>query len=324
MKVQELRQLLGTADRTLLEKAFVESYKKFSKQQKEEIDQIIQMILSGEDAKEVSKKSFVSFENLEQEITDFIDNAYAQNYYAPNRVIPKQQRPKWRFMVKNYIKELCRIPLGDVNYDKSIKLLGDLYNLICKACDYYLFSTDDPFRSIGWVQSDLFEVLVKRTFESGYSREDISALLLFAAAGGLSRESLYIQQSLVLISELKTSDIKYIAVEEAKKLIDERTEKLKGLNKNQSGRYYLEESVNNLCDIILALQCLLGEPEKGVDYYFKHCFEINKEIVLYRALELMELLDMDELWIEIYKYGTAKKIKPRDSLVQAYERRVKG
>lgn len=41
MKVQELRELLKTADRELLEKAFVESYKQFSKGKKEEVDQII-------------------------------------------------------------------------------------------------------------------------------------------------------------------------------------------------------------------------------------------------------------------------------------------
>ena len=34
MKVQELRQLLSTADRARLEKAFVESYKKFSNKRK--------------------------------------------------------------------------------------------------------------------------------------------------------------------------------------------------------------------------------------------------------------------------------------------------
>lgn len=41
MKVQELRDLLKAADRDLLEKAFVESYKHLTKKQKEEADQAI-------------------------------------------------------------------------------------------------------------------------------------------------------------------------------------------------------------------------------------------------------------------------------------------
>ena len=49
MKVQELRQLLSTADRALLEKAFVESYKHFSKNQKEEVDLVINGVLEGKE-----------------------------------------------------------------------------------------------------------------------------------------------------------------------------------------------------------------------------------------------------------------------------------
>lgn len=82
--------------------------------------------------------------------------------------------------------------------------------MICDACNYYLFFTEDPFRSIGWGQQDFFGLLVRKTFAAGYSREDVSRLLLLATTGGLSRESLHIEQELVLLGELKTSDVKYI------------------------------------------------------------------------------------------------------------------
>jgi len=67
---------------------------------------------------------------------------------------------------------------------------------------------------------------VTKTFAAGYSRESISKLLLLAATGGLSRESLYVEQEIVLVNGLRTSDVKYIAIEEAKKLIEERINKL--------------------------------------------------------------------------------------------------
>lgn len=120
-------------------KSFAESYKKFTKGQKEEVDLIIQGVLAGEDARSVAKKDTISFEKLEQEIPVFLENAYAQNYFAPNRVIPKNQRPKWRFLVKNYIKALEKIPAEDENCDKSARLLSDLYRMLCTACNYYLF-----------------------------------------------------------------------------------------------------------------------------------------------------------------------------------------
>lgn len=322
MKVQELRNLLSTADRERLEKAFAESYKKFSKQQKEEVDLIIGDILEGKDTKEANRKEAVNFEKLEQEITVFIENAYAQNYYAPNRIIPKSQRPKWRFLVKNFIKELEKIQPESENYPTSVKLLTDLYRLICYACNVYLFSTDDAFRSIGWEQSQLFQLLVKKTFGMEYSEENISKLLLLAATGGLSRESLYVYQELVLLGELKTADVKYMAIEEAKKLVKERQEKLKGLGKYDRNRYYLEYAVNELCGIVLMISVQLAEAETGIPYFFGNCMENNKEIVLYRALDLMNMMDEDDMWIQIYEYGVKKKIKPREFLQESYQKRI--
>ena len=51
MKVQELRQMLSGAERSLVEKAFVESYKQLKKYQKEEADYLIRTILSCQKAK---------------------------------------------------------------------------------------------------------------------------------------------------------------------------------------------------------------------------------------------------------------------------------
>jgi hypothetical protein len=319
MKVQELRDLLKAADRDLLEKAFVESYKHLTKKQKEEADQAIADALSGKSVKSTVKKESVNFDELELQITEFLENAYAQNYFAPNRIIPKSQRPKWRFMVKNYIKELEKISVDDANYTRSAKLLTDLYHMLCEACNYYLFSTDDAFRSVGWQQPDLFQMVVKKTFGDGYSREKVSALLLYSVSGGLSRESLHIEQESVLLAELKTSDVKYMAIEEARKLIDERKQKLKGLKKYDSKRYSLEEEINNLCDVILMTAIELAEPSSGIEYYFQNYERSDKEITLYCALKIADWVEDEELWIKIYEYGIGKKIKPREWLVGKYE-----
>ncbi len=319
MKVQELRDLLKAADRDLLEKAFVESYKHLTKKQKEEADQAIADALSGKSVKSTVKKESVNFDELELQITEFLENAYAQNYFAPNRIIPKSQRPKWRFMVKNYIKELEKISVDDANYTRSAKLLTDLYHMLCEACNYYLFSTDDAFRSVGWQQPDLFQMVVKKTFGDGYSREKVSALLLYSVSGGLSRESLHIEQESVLLAELKTSDVKYMAIEEARKLIDERKQKLKGLKKYDSKRYSLEEEINNLCDVILMTAIELAEPSSGIEYYFQNYERSDKEITLYCALKIADWVEDEELWIKIYEYGIGKRIKPREWLVGKYE-----
>lgn len=318
MKIQELRGLLKTTDKERLEKAFAESYKKFTKNQKAEVDQIIHDVLETGDLKAVRKKESVNLEELEPQITQFLEYAYAQYYFSPNRVVPKSQRSKWRFMVKNYIKELEKISVENEHYEKSVKLLTELYRLLCEACNYYLFSTDDAFRSVGRAQADLFHCVVKRTFATGYSREKIAGLLLLAVSGGLSRESLYIFQEWELLAELKTSDVKYMAIEEAGKLVKERKEKRKGLKKYDTQRYYLDEEINELCGMILMIAMALAEPESGIKYYFQNCERTNKEITLYCALDIVDWEKNPELWMQVYEYGIGKKIKPRDSLVEKY------
>lgn len=319
MKVQELRQLMESADMEHLMKAFIESYKHLQKAQKEEIDPVLVDILKGKEVVKKKTEVAVDFDDLEQQIKVFIENAYAQNYFAPNRVIPKNQRPKWRFLVKNFIKELEKIEPGDSNYARAVKLLTDIYALICQACNVYLFSTDDPFRSIGWEQDALFELVVRKTFVAGYVREDISRLLLLSVTGGLSMEALHINQEAVLIGGLKTRDAKYMAVEEVQKLIGERTGKLEKLKKYDSRRYHLEEEVNGFCDVSLLLSDALEETVKGVEYYFQHYISDNLENVLYHALRLLDDIDADEVWIQVYEYGMRHKIKSPDHMQAKYE-----
>lgn len=322
MKVQELRKLLGNAEREHLEKAFVECYKQLRKGQKEEIDSILTMMLEGKAIEQKSVEAPVNFEELEQQIIVFIDNAYAQNYFAPNRTIPKSQRPKWRFMVKNFMKELSKVPSDSNHYERAVKLLTDLYCLICEACNTYLFSTEDPFRSIGWEQPDFFKLLVTKTFANGYSRKNISQLLRYATTGGLSRESLHIQQEMILLSALRTSDVKYVAIEEAKKLVEEGVGKLASLKKYSSSQYYMNEAVNELCGMIFLITIALAEPESGMEYYFAHSREGDNEITLYCALQLADWVGGDDLWIKVYEYGLSKKIKPRNSLKEEYAIRL--
>lgn len=319
MRVQELRQLMESADMEHLMKAFIESYKHLRKAQKEEIDPVLVSILKGDEVVKKKAEEIVEFEDLEQQIKVFIENAYAQNYFGPNRVIPKNQRPKWRFLVKNFIKELEKIETEDSNYAKAVKLLTDIYVLICESCNFYLFSTDDPFRSIGWEQAALFELVVRKTFAAGYAREDISRLLLLSATGGLSMEAMHINQETVLIAGLKTKDAKCMAIEEARKLVEDRVGKLEKLKKYDRGRYGLEEEINAFCDMILLLSFALAETIKGVEYYFAHQKGENQERIFYHALNLIDDIEADELWIQVYEYGIMHKIKPHSHIQARYE-----
>lgn len=78
--------------------------------------------------------------------------------------------------MKGYLKELEKIKADSEYYERALKLLSDLYSLICEACQYYLFSTDDPFHSIGWLQEDFYHLVATKAFEGGYTREKIARM----------------------------------------------------------------------------------------------------------------------------------------------------
>lgn len=328
MKIQDLRKLLFCADRDLLEKAFVESYKQFSKVKKEEIDLLICDILEGKEKKVLdnSKKEVIDFEELEQQIEEFIKNAYAQNYFVPNRVIPKNQRPKWRFLVKNYIKELKKISAASEFHHRAVKCLANLYNLICEACKYALFSADDPFRSIGWEQSVFFSLVVQKTLEASYEKEDIITLLLASITSGLSREALEKENEVVLAKGLNTEQARKIAMEEAKKIIEEKKKKYHSIPDYDNRSYELREDINHLCEIVLLIEMEMEKIKEGIQYYFTNYEKYKNElddIVLYKALDLAEMMEAEKEWIEIYEYAIKKRIRPRNELAFEYQKRKK-
>lgn len=74
--------------------------------------------------------------------------------------------------------------------------------------------------------------------------------------------------------------------------------------------------------MVLILTIALAEPETGVKYFFEHSKDMDREITLYRALELVEWVGTDELWIEVYRYGLAQKIVPRSNLQAQYKEKT--
>ncbi|HIZ45368.1 MAG TPA: hypothetical protein H9672_11750 [Firmicutes bacterium] len=318
MKIQEFRDLLKGADRERLEKAFSECYKQFSKAKKEEIDDLVRDILSGGEENSRKKDTTADFAALEREVALFVENAYAQNYLVPNRSVSKSQRPKWRFLVMNSIKELNAIPPESEFFERAVQCLWELYGVLCQGCNVYLFSSDDPFASVRWKQPELFHLLVKKTFLLGYTEENIKKVVQASSTGGLSRTSLYVMNQMALLSELKTSDVKYIAIEAAKEQIETlRSQKTK--SNRSSSDYYREEKINNLCGLVLLIYITLAEAGEGIQYFFSRCEETNKEFVLYEALDYAAWMEDEQVWIDFYHYGLKKKIKPRDSLRKKYE-----
>lgn len=78
----------------------------------------------GEAPKKPEKKEKrVDAEQLFQEIDLFLERVEDGLYAAPNRIVPKAQRSKWRFAGKHWYEDLPAIPQERPDYGAAAEYL---------------------------------------------------------------------------------------------------------------------------------------------------------------------------------------------------------
>ena len=330
MKIQEFRNVITKADRKDLERIAAELYKQIPKAKKEsEADILINDILSHkESAGRKTPGLKVDFPALKSEIDVFLDRVDENLYFAPNRIVPKSKRSKWRFEVKAFVKQLDQIPIDGSDAKEAADLYLGLYKRLCKGCGYYIFPTEDPFRAVGIPQTVFYEKLVRKTFATGYTDENLDKMLQAAALVNLDRETLHIQLEILFVSLLPTPDLKKKAIGIARGHV-EKYEAL--LSRERPGwsntRFELESNIEEMCETILCLGISLCEGTDAVEYYWTHNNrDIDKEVTLYKILDTIELTDgRGTLWRNTYEEAVSlKRITPRDFLKEEYQKMLSG
>ena len=218
------------------------------------LDELL-MNFTHEKAKSDKKDEPVNFEKLKAEIKQFLIYADMQYYLAPNKYVRKDQRSKWRFEVKRFIKELIKI--GGENSEEAGRLLADIYNMLSYGCHYSIFSTEDPFSSVGYEQTDLLMLVLKKIFYSGYTPGTIKSAVFLTLDSNVNWNTLHINLMSALVDMLKTTDTKetallqciayrneYVAYQSAKKIFKEA---------DRSG-YRRKEHSNNAVELYLMLK----------------------------------------------------------------------
>lgn len=329
MLVSELKDILKDYQEEELRLLAVELYKAMPKGVKEdkEIDTLVREgkeLLHKKKGQKAPKKP-VDINSLKEEIEEFIANAYQQNYFAPNRVIPKKERPKWRFKVKAYVKDLQSVPAEGPEGLLAAELLGKLYTMVAYSCSYYLFSTEDPFRSVGIGQSEFLEIALTKRFAHGLDREAVKAGFNLTMAEGMDRETLEDELFHTLIMTLKTPDAKEMALEETikqKEELDAGWRAASGGKKRSYGyssaEFGYKEKGNHLVELALLLYLALCDYDEGIAYFKKNYQGEGREILLYVLLRYLYFGDLKEYWVREYEEAVKKKIKPRESLQKVY------
>lgn len=327
MLVSEIKEVIKEYPEEDLRLLIVELYKAMPKKLREDkdIDTLLKDARELLHGKKAEKKRPVpaNMRILKPEIEDFLENAYAQNYMIPNRIIPKQERPKWRFKVKAYIKSLQAVPPEGEDGITAADLLGKLYKMLCYGCYYYIFNSDDTFRSVGIEQADLLDLVLKKSFANGLNEETIKKGIALVLEPGIDRVTLHSTLLCVFAENLKTVDARDIAIQEAMK---QRAAIYQNINTSSKKKwnadhekYERDEKANLLTELVFRLNILQCEYEEGIRYFKDNIRETDNEIILYMLLDLLYEYSLTDYWIKEYEEAVKKKVIPRTSLVKVYQ-----
>ena len=321
MKIQEFRNKMKQCKKDEVEKIASELYKLLSKSQKEtNADPMIEEIISTGTISARSKKKapVIDFDTLKKQVNVFLQYVDYGYYYEPNRVVPKAKRSKWRFEVKNFIKMINEIPADSEHGAESSQLLRGIYKRLAQGCGYYIFPSEDPFQSVGIRQPEFYNMLVKRTFATGFTDENLKNMLEDATTVNIDRNSLHVELDAIYANSLPTSDLKYKAIGFIKEYVKHYEAELKEKKKYSHDKYQLKADIEEMCKILLLISLSLCEPEDAITYYYKHVHDSNLEITLYKLLNMIDNYGDDKLWIRVYEDGLLKGIQPRSSFENRY------
>jgi len=327
MKISEVRSIIEKYSEGQLRLIISELYKAIPKAVKEKTD--IDSILKNPNSltqamPKTRQKEVPDIELLKSETECFVDYAYKQYYLAPNRVVSKQNRPKWRFVVKRLYKDLLATSSDESNVPEATRLLEKLYQLLCYSCSYVLFSAYDSFESIGIAQEEFFHRVLSLKYHCEDKNAFIKNALLLMVDNSLNRYTLHEDLMQVILEFAKTPDLREMTIANCSELI----ETLKKEPSIQKGRqsnydkwqsdYEREGKINTLTEMAFLSYARLYEYSEAISYFKANYCKADKEVTLYVLLRMLFELNQKDHFLQEYEGALADGINPRETLKKAY------
>jgi hypothetical protein len=296
MKIGEIRTLIKTHKREQLEQLLVELYKLVPKDKKEDnnVDQWIEKPPQKQSKKITKTRKTRSIAEISKEVEFFCSNAYEQNYLAPNRSIPKKERPKWRFVVKRLYKEIqAAIDAGN-DPVLCINELENLYKVLTYACHWQIFSAYDPFESVGIAQSEFFDKLVVLMRNHKDLEDFIQDCTWLIINNPLNRYTLHTELIKIFTRECNTNDLLNLCYSETKIIRDDVMKEpdddqgFSFSSRSSNGiSYEKKRKLNCLSEIGFMAKIELCEYDAAIKYFNEHYIENSAEVKLYILVSLL-------------------------------------
>lgn len=249
---------------------------------------------------------------LDMEI--FIRDAKNGYYCSPNSYIRKADRPKWRFHVKRFHRDLVALFKDPGSLNEVSRLLELLYDLLCSSAEKGLFNSADVFESIGIPKEKFYGDLVtaKRAIARDLTWIDQAMELLFRYESYSRSDAMRF-----LVGELTTNALREEALLVVIRTFQQKTEprgrKLNPLNQT-----------NDLAELALRICLSMKDYKQGLDLYWTHYVAPNKEIAVFVLLRILEEHKEMALWLQEYKAAKDAGVTLRRELVSKNALLTKG
>jgi len=323
MRIAEVRELLAKYSPEQLQVIIAEIYKSIPQAVK--LDKDIDGIIKDPDCTQVSgrrkktEKKPQDLSVMKMEIQTFAENAKAFYYTSPNSVVPKCERSKWRFKVKRWYKDLQSAAANRDNTAQAGALLEQLYDLLCYACDYIIFTTEDPFQSAGIPQAEFFRTIlaVKRRVQD--TKTFVQQAISLMMQNSLNHYSLREELMLVALEFIETPDAIHLAIQSCETGIEEEVANPTAPRDGWSDSGYRSKKIIN--DYVrMAFLCYnaLHDIDKGIELFNLQYRETNPEIRLFVLTHILAGCNQPEVFQR--EFGKARKtgVKPRKELMKIY------
>ncbi|MEA4884416.1 MAG: hypothetical protein VB144_12340 [Clostridia bacterium] len=318
MRIAEIRAAVRGYSKEQLELLVVELYRAMPKSLRD--SRSIDAIVQNPDAQEVrriksSSQPSLDFDDVAYEARTFIDYAKRQYYFAPNSYVLKKDRPKWRFIAKRLYRSLVQCAAEAENLEPATNLIEELYLVLCEGCRTVLFSSEDPFGSVGISQGEFFRQLL--TLRNRYMDKDtfVQKAVALVIDGMTSRWSSRTDLVLTVLDFLTIPDLKFRAIKSAQELGAKQLSEYSKARRSDK-QYHFQRTINALAELALHCYAQLGELEEGIKYFSGHYVD-NDEMKLYVMVTILhDHYNQTDLLLDQIVRAMANGVRPRSSLIK--------
>ena len=296
MKASEVREHLARLDAEQLRSVAEHLYKMLPRKMASEkgADLLIADAAAFQQSRRAKKApELPDLDLVEMETDEFLEDAAASRYFAPNNIISKSARGRWRFVAKRLYQDWCLLA-GQSEYRlTAATALERLYRILCRGSQVYLFRTSTPFQAIKVRRPDFFEQLCLINTQLHPATEWISqALSLLTEVR--SEESTTAEMHAAFLALLKTTELKASALQIVTARMDNHPPVA---HANQFSDASLARS--SLLRLGFQISWALGEKDRAVQWARVHAGGENCDQELILRL-LLETKDFD-FWMNTYE-----------------------